>query len=425
MSFGSFSDSGSIVETSPKKESDDAYLCFSPSPHSMDLDSFGPAPLLGIFVDVNLREQAFLDQSPPVCVNPADIMGSSSGEPSPEPPEVLDSHGISPSNSSDALAILPDARVSVEVERQLSQTPDFTADFSDDVVMKNDFPDEAISAIVSVLSSSIKKEMQEPTILQPGALPQIDPALDALAVSQPQASICPNNGAGMSHPSLVYPPNGSRAPFPGPRMPFADLQQQQIQQIPVPQFGAYPSFALSSAPTEALVPPPPPMSPVLNAHAGIELEELRQRATDFRMRHPGAELDRAFLQCFAGRLTARGELMDEYRCYVVGCGQRNKRRDHILVHVGSHVEHRPWQCRHCGMRFLRKNECKRHETSHEGRKPFSCSLCAPHQERNFVRQDLLKRHMRVTHGVHDTSRATAASRKRQEGRRDENVERWL
>ena len=51
------------------------------------------------------------------------------------------------------------------------------------------------------------------------------------------------------------------------------------------------------------------------------------------------------------------------------------------------------------MRFLRKNECKRHMTSHAGFKPFICTLCAPYQEKSFVRQDLLKRHMKVTHGV--------------------------
>ena len=56
------------------------------------------------------------------------------------------------------------------------------------------------------------------------------------------------------------------------------------------------------------------------------------------------------------------------------------------------------------MRFLRKNECKRHESSHEGKKPFSCPICAPFQERCFVRQDLLKRHLRVTHGVQDEKR---------------------
>lgn len=52
-----------------------------------------------------------------------------------------------------------------------------------------------------------------------------------------------------------------------------------------------------------------------------------------------------------------------------------------------------------GMRFLRKNECKRHTSSHGGQKPFRCPICAPFQDRSFVRQDLLKRHMKVTHGV--------------------------
>lgn len=52
-----------------------------------------------------------------------------------------------------------------------------------------------------------------------------------------------------------------------------------------------------------------------------------------------------------------------------------------------------------GMRFLRKNECKRHMSSHVGVKPYTCPICAPYQEKSFVRQDLLKRHMKVTHGV--------------------------
>lgn len=51
------------------------------------------------------------------------------------------------------------------------------------------------------------------------------------------------------------------------------------------------------------------------------------------------------------------------------------------------------------MRFLRKNECKRHMSSHVGVKPFQCPICAPFQDKSFVRQDLLKRHIKVTHGA--------------------------
>ena len=38
-------------------------------------------------------------------------------------------------------------------------------------------------------------------------------------------------------------------------------------------------------------------------------------------------------------------------------------------------------------------------SSHVGLKPYQCPICAPYQDKSFVRQDLLKRHMKVTHGV--------------------------
>ena len=38
-------------------------------------------------------------------------------------------------------------------------------------------------------------------------------------------------------------------------------------------------------------------------------------------------------------------------------------------------------------------------SSHGGLKPYTCEICAPYQEKSFVRQDLLKRHIKVTHGI--------------------------
>ncbi|KAI9066749.1 hypothetical protein FKP32DRAFT_1565082 [Trametes sanguinea] len=382
-----------------KQESLDDLLGFSPLPSLSDEDAFGSAPLLGIYADINLRERMLEEQAPSVCVNPADIMGDSSGISAP----LLDHQ--------------------TPADRPLSPAQEHTS-ASDEVMIEGSFSDEAISAIVTVLQTSAKQEPQEPPSMIVDGDSHMSNGIQPCQLIAPQPVYpnqllaFPKNDPRMHHPSLANV--GGQAVFPGPRIPLADIQMQQIQQIPYSAFGTYAPFDFSQGFLPPVVSAPPP-SPVLNAHTGISLEDLRQRANDYRLRHPIAELDKNFLQSFAGRLSARGELLDEYRCYVNGCGQRNKRRDHILVHVGSHVEHRPWRCEHCGMRFLRKNECKRHESSHGGRKPFSCQICAPHQERNFVRQDLLKRHMRVTHGVHDTSRVT---KKRAETKRQEDAEYW-
>lgn len=56
------------------------------------------------------------------------------------------------------------------------------------------------------------------------------------------------------------------------------------------------------------------------------------------------------------------------------------------------------------MKFLRNNECKRHASSHTGFKPFVCDLCPPERYRAFVRQDLLKRHLKVTHRMNGPTR---------------------
>ncbi|KAI0719653.1 hypothetical protein C8T65DRAFT_636051 [Cerioporus squamosus] len=261
---------------------------------------------------------------------------------------------------------------------------------------------------MSILKTSTVKSEPQPTPI-PGQAVCPSQTLKENMVIAPQplypqrGQIYPGNDLGMLHPSLGNPKAPGHSSQLHKRVPLADLPIPQPQYSGPPHdlyhYGTYqqatttytfaPPAPLPQAPPSApALAPGPPLSPVLNAHAGISLEELRRRADDYRARHEGADLDKNFLQCFAGRLSARGEMLEEHRCYVTGCEQRNKRRDHILVHVGAHVEHRPWMCRHCGMRFLRKNECKRHENGHGGRKPFS-----------FVRQDLLKRHLRVAHGA--------------------------
>ena len=87
-------------------------------------------------------------------------------------------------------------------------------------------------------------------------------------------------------------------------------------------------------------------TPVLDAHRGVDLEELKAKAERYRLRNQGRDYDKRWLISFAGKLSMRGELVEEFRCYITGCQQMNKRRDHILIHVGAHLDQRPFKCRH-------------------------------------------------------------------------------
>ncbi|KIK39424.1 hypothetical protein CY34DRAFT_89228, partial [Suillus luteus UH-Slu-Lm8-n1] len=58
--------------------------------------------------------------------------------------------------------------------------------------------------------------------------------------------------------------------------------------------------------------------------------------------------------------------------------------------------------------FLRKNECKRHEASHTGVRPYHCEVCG----QTFVRQDLLKRHTKRTHGLEKGARGAGSRNKK-------------
>ncbi|KAA1466300.1 hypothetical protein DENSPDRAFT_831107 [Dentipellis sp. KUC8613] len=89
-----------------------------------------------------------------------------------------------------------------------------------------------------------------------------------------------------------------------------------------------------------------PDTPVFNAHLGVSELDLVRRASRYRKRYPGQEIDRRWFLVYAGKLSSEGQPLEDYRCYVEGCSKTNKRRDHILVHVGSHVSERPFACSH-------------------------------------------------------------------------------
>ncbi|KAK2466477.1 hypothetical protein APHAL10511_002119 [Amanita phalloides] len=94
-------------------------------------------------------------------------------------------------------------------------------------------------------------------------------------------------------------------------------------------------------------------TPVVNAHSGITLTELQDKAERYRLRNnitlsdvdeTDVGYDKRWLLSFVGKFSQQGEVIREFRCYVVGCAQTNKRRDHILIHLGGHLGHRPFKC---------------------------------------------------------------------------------
>jgi len=94
-----------------------------------------------------------------------------------------------------------------------------------------------------------------------------------------------------------------------------------------------------------------PDTPVFNMHEGISEYDLQRRANKYRRRYPGRSLDRHWLLKYAGKLNKDGKAIEDYRCYISGCAQVNKRRDHIIVHICSHVNERPFACRYWLLHF--------------------------------------------------------------------------
>lgn len=366
----------------------------------------GQDPMIGLFPDVNLRALVTQFREPSVGINPACIMGSSAilvDSPNGDNDSIRDFAAKDDDDfemgSDESTVVLQKAPTMTSKSRSPSPTC-VTANATlekETIIDVDEFPDEAVSAIFQVLAASIKKEADAPQIpaIPPPVIAQsryetIDPSQlqIALPVSTPASSIStaasapvvpgatssqdtafritgslsqvvpppglPSRSLGRNCPVVVF--NGKGEKKKGHhkakdyRVPLADITQQFRNRTtvfhadPQPTSPTLPAHTHTRLPTQTQ--PTVEKSPVLNAHLGIPLEELRRKAHEFRERNPGLDIDKGWLQDFAGRLSERGELLDDYRCYVVGCSQRNKRRDHILVHVGSHVEYRPFECEH-------------------------------------------------------------------------------
>lgn len=385
--LGHSSSSSSASLTSARSVSDieegQALKDFSLACHLVD-DALSCSPSnIGLIPDVNMYNLALFTKSPSVGVDPSAIMGQL-----PASPRAFLSPRLTPRNVTfhcSPLYIHNSVPSTLGAMRELTPGPP----------SRDCLSPRLIHDIVTILSSSATQDTDQP---QP--MPVIyseQPSIEQCATQKRASPIIKMETLLDASILRVFSPK----------------QEERYALSSCDNF-SFPSSNNVFSPRQTKVEPDrriyhdPHPSPILNAHMGIELSELAFRAERYRARHSAQVIDRGWLMHFAGKLSDRGELIEEFRCYVVGCGQRNKRRDHIIVHVGAHVDQRPFGCSMCPQRFLRKNECKRHEASHSGVRPYHCEVCG----QTFVRQDLLKRHTKRTHGLEKGTRGAGSRRKK-------------
>ena len=252
-------------------------------------------PMFPPFPDINMFELALSMQEPVMGVNPADV-----------------STAIPQLN--EWFRDDPDPAVPLSPCTNTLEHP-ATNELSAEVL------DELVSILSSSASDSVSPTLDNATIKtenDPDPVLVVGPSYDSTYPQElPQctdpllSSICPSPA-----PSCKKPSN-KRSSQETPIDVKPDLS------CPVPDLG----------------------SPVLNAHHGVLLSDLLSKAERYRLRNPGQDtIDKKWLHSFAGKLSPKGELLEDFRCYVIGCFQTNKRRDHILIHIGSHVDQRPFSC---------------------------------------------------------------------------------
>ena len=263
-------------------------------------------PMVPIVADINMFELAWSQQVPSGTVNPADTMLA---------PDRDDGMGGDPDSP-----MPPSSSSSSPTTFKSPLLDGFPAGFIDHVLSMMSASETADQAAPVQDEAPIKGENDNPpfSVLEPldepiDTMPQ--PAIHVLDLAPPsmipsQLSSPPKSHIGVIHSANIV--TTSRRPLKG------------HEKAHVPDMG----------------------TPVLDAHHGIHIAELRAKADRYRQRNPGQDIDKRWLNSFAGKLSERGELLDDFRCYVYGCYQTNKRRDHILIHVGSHVDQRPFVCKH-------------------------------------------------------------------------------
>jgi hypothetical protein len=287
--------------------SDSSIASISTSTSSSSLQGDQRMPLASIIADINMFELAWSQQVLSGTVNPADTLINSDRDDGtggdPDSPMPLSSACSSPMMfKSPLLNALPTAFIDEILSFVSSENKDQAAPEQEEVLLKVDNDVLAFSTLDAPLPALPRNTLRHDTIDIPDAKsPPLEP-------SQPSSP--PKFHVRVNHTTNI-----------------SDTPRRQVkaqEKADLPDMG----------------------TPVLDAHHGIYIEELRAKADRYRQRNPGEDIDKRWLNSFAGKLSERGELLDDFRCYVHGCYQTNKRRDHILIHVGSHVDQRPFVCGH-------------------------------------------------------------------------------
>lgn len=125
-----------------------------------------------------------------------------------------------------------------------------------------------------------------------------------------------------------------------PRPLLQPIQNSPLLDTPSSLCLSFPQATLKRLPGDPLA----LHAAIPKAYEGISITDLERRAKDYQALNPGLEFDNKWLTLFAGKLTPSGKTVDNYRCYINGCEQTNKRRDHMVTHTAWHLGQRAFQC---------------------------------------------------------------------------------
>ena len=87
-----------------------------------------------------------------------------------------------------------------------------------------------------------------------------------------------------------------------------------------------------------------------------------------------------------------------YFCNFWNCKKRFSTQGHLIDHIRSHSDTKPFPCQLCSKAFMRASTLKVHMRDHTGERPFSCQICL----KSFKEARSLRSHSKIhANIVHD------------------------